>query len=181
MTAEIIPELPPGDLLPAPRCRICAHPQRAEIDSLLEAGYAAQRIREYMTSRGAEMPSRESLRQHKRNHLAPPDDPASVVRIALGQGGRQLRQGKVKMTAASLAAFVRIQREIQAEGQTRASEELAAKSVNVMLTVLRRYLPPDQFFAFKDEVWPGLMELVDGFVMQEPSLAGPAPAASSSA
>jgi hypothetical protein len=47
------------------------------------------------------------------------------------------------------------------EGQTRASEQLAAQCVNLMLTALRGYLQPDDFHRFKDEVWPDLLTVVE--------------------
>jgi hypothetical protein len=34
--------------------------------------------------------------------------------------------------------------------------------MNQMLTALHRYLEPSAFYAFQDEVWPGLMEIVRG-------------------
>ena len=41
---------------------------------------------------------------------------------------------------------------MNAEGSTRASEELAARCVNLMLTTLHEYLPPGDFHRFREQV-----------------------------
>jgi hypothetical protein len=159
-----VPERPAPDALPGPvadiRCRTCTSPDREAIEQLLLAGYSPARTREYLLARGASVPTGSSLKRHRRGHLLAPDDPAAVVRMAVAQGSRQLKSGKVRLNGSTLVAFVRLQREIAAGSRARVSEELAARCVNVVLTTMRRHVDPETFHAIKDEAWPQLMQLV---------------------
>ena len=58
----------------------------------------------------------------------------------------------MKWTARDAIAYAREQRAMNAEGSTRASEELAARCVNLMLTTLHEYLPPGDFHRFREQV-----------------------------
>jgi hypothetical protein len=172
------------DVLPAAdvaevRCATCTSPDRKQIEELITAGYPLKRIVAYLRAQGIETATPQAMGNHKRNHMLAPDDPAGITAMALARGGRDLKNGKIKLNASSLAAFVKLQREQDLDGRAKASEELAAMAVNHMLTVVRRYLSPDEFFAFKDEAWPGLMELIEK--IQDPGdVASTAPEGASS-
>jgi hypothetical protein len=168
MTAEMLEEQAGSDtrdsralLVPDVRCATCTSPNREQIESLLLAGYSAAVVKNHLSTQGIETAGRSSLDRHRRHHLTAPGDAEGIVGLAIAQGGRQLQRGKIKMNGSSLAAFVKLQREMRREGQTRASEQLAAQCVNIMLTALHEYLEPSEFHAFRKQVWPDLMTLVE--------------------
>lgn len=146
----------------SPKCHTCTHPRREQIDELISSGYPSGRIREFFLSQGVKVPSAHAIGEHRRNHMAPSSDPAEITRIVLRRGSREVRTGKLKINGGTLAAFARLAREQEESRRHGASEELAARAVNHLLTVLRHYLEPGQFHAFREEAWPGLLDLVSG-------------------
>ena len=118
-------------------------------------------MKNHLQTRGIETAAKSSLDRHKRHHLTAPGDAEGIVGLALAQGGRQLQRGKIKMNGSSLATFVKLQREMRREGQARASEQLAARCVNLMLTTLHEYLEPGEFHRFREQVWPDLLTVVE--------------------
>jgi hypothetical protein len=155
------------------RCQVCSDPRREQIEEWLDSRY---KLPEICRALGTASPSEASLRRHRKRHMPlSPAHPERVVNVAIGQGARQLRDGDIRLTASSLAAFVRLRKEMDAEASSKVSEHLLAEGVNIMLTELRLDLDPGALDAYRERIWPQLTALISTGVMPAARIREPGP------